>query len=293
MLILTYFYSKLEILTKKFNKIINSIIIGICFGLFTVIVIKYPIIVTEGVFVDSRLVIISLSALFGSWIAALITVILSAGYRLYVDGIGTITGILMIIFEGISGIIFNLKKIQEIRNKYYILLIFGFVQSVISLSFLFLLPFEIAMNIFKTFALPSFIYHPLVIIFLGGFLYHEIEYIIMQQKIKETEERYKRLVEKAPGILYIYSLKNGGVYYSDKVKKILGYSKEYLCKNPFLWKQSIHPDDKEKIKSAFNNIKKGTNFEVEYRLKHKSGRWVWLLDKAIDRREINNEIFIE
>ena len=70
--------------------------------------------------------------------------------------------------------------------------------------------------------------------------------IAEEERIK-SEEQYHRLVENAPGIVYSFSNKRGGIYYSSRVEEILGYSPQYLYQNSFLWNTLIHPDDQSKL----------------------------------------------
>ncbi|MDB5474087.1 MAG: domain S-box protein [Devosia sp.] len=45
--------------------------------------------------------------------------------------------------------------------------------------------------------------------------------------------------------------------------------------------QAIHPDDRPALAAAFNEAKaKGSNYQVEYRLRHASGGFRWVLDTA-------------
>lgn len=127
----------------------------------------------------------------------------------------------------------------------------------------------------------------------------EVEQNLQKLQIKEaalrnSETRYQRLVEASPAILYEYSNQRGGIFYSAHVVKILGYSLPYLARHPFLWSNSIHPEDLERIEPAVQDYyQQGTDFEVEYRIQDAKGKWHWFYDRSIGRRKIDNEIIIE
>jgi len=114
-----------------------------------------------------------------------------------------------------------------------------------------------------------------------------------EEDLRRSEEQYKRLVEGSPGILYSYSTRRGGFYYSARVESILGYSASVLCESPFLWHESIHPDDQEKVNQAREGLVEGRNFSIEYRIKDTSGEWHWLYDRSIGRLVEENEVIIE
>jgi diguanylate cyclase (GGDEF)-like protein/PAS domain S-box-containing protein len=115
-----------------------------------------------------------------------------------------------------------------------------------------------------------------------------------EQVVNEGETKYRRLVENSPDIVYRYSNMNGGIYYSERVSAILGYTVKYMLDNPMLWKSSIHPDDAEDVRSAFQNYERtGSPFKVEYRIRDSDGVWRWFYDRAIAFQFDDGEFIIE
>ena len=112
-------------------------------------------------------------------------------------------------------------------------------------------------------------------------------------ELVESEGRYRRLVDGSPGILYVFSDKRGGVFYSPQVETVLGCSGEHLLQHPFLWNRSIHPDDIGRVQTAIANAGADGGFEVEYRLKTARGDWVWLHDGCLGVRHEGEEAIIE
>lgn len=112
-------------------------------------------------------------------------------------------------------------------------------------------------------------------------------------ELHKREAQYKRLVEGIPGILYRYSAKNGGLFYSSRVEEILGYPLARMYAEPRLWNYSIHPEDRARVNAAVKAFNEGQSFELEYRIKNARGNWLWLRDRSIGRREEENEVIIE
>lgn len=102
---------------------------------------------------------------------------------------------------------------------------------------------------------------------------------------QKSEEKYKALVDKMPALLYTFSTEKGGIYVYGKAEEILGYAPSYLMKNPFLWQNSIHSDDIEKVKAAISNFQAGQDFEIEYRIRDRQGSWHWFYDRSIGREK--------
>ncbi|MEN8188465.1 MAG: PAS domain-containing protein [Thermodesulfobacteriota bacterium] len=108
-----------------------------------------------------------------------------------------------------------------------------------------------------------------------------------------SSERYKRLVEFSLDIVYIFSNKRGGVYWSPRVKEILGFEEDALINDSFLWYNSIHPDDKARVDQAIAEFEKGRGYSLEYRIKDTSGNWHWFFDRFIGKVIRGDEVIIE
>jgi diguanylate cyclase (GGDEF)-like protein/PAS domain S-box-containing protein len=113
-----------------------------------------------------------------------------------------------------------------------------------------------------------------------------------ERLLVESRAKYKHLVESLPVIIYEFSDKRGGLYYSPQVATILGYALEHLYANPLLWNQSIHPDDSQILEQALKEFKANGNFNITYRIRDAHGNWRWFNDRSIDRREENGELII-
>ncbi len=111
--------------------------------------------------------------------------------------------------------------------------------------------------------------------------------------LRESEARFRRLVEGAPDIVYTFSSKRGGIYYSPRVEQVLGYSAEYLYEHPLLWNESVHPDDRARISETVRAIEVGKFFDIEYRIQDAQGNWRWLRDRSIGHNISSDEALIE
>ncbi|MCJ7774910.1 MAG: PAS domain S-box protein [Desulfobulbaceae bacterium] len=111
--------------------------------------------------------------------------------------------------------------------------------------------------------------------------------------LQESEDRYRSLVENSPDIIYIFSNKRGGLYYSQKAENILGYSNEELLRNSFIWHDSIHPENLPAVDAAIHAFNKGSTYEIEYRIRDRHDNWHWFLDRFIRKSQEGDEIIIE
>ncbi|MCH7407861.1 PAS domain S-box protein [Belliella sp. DSM 111904] len=113
--------------------------------------------------------------------------------------------------------------------------------------------------------------------------YRNVVYVIPEgrpiQDIIEVRNRYKAVIEGTQAGTFEWNIQSGHVIINDKLANLLGYSlKEFQNTSLRKWSTIIHNQDfpiaQEMIIKCF---KKELNFfELEIRLKHKSGKWIWL-----------------
>ena len=111
--------------------------------------------------------------------------------------------------------------------------------------------------------------------------------------LRASEERYRHLVERAPGIVYGFGMGHGGTYYSPRVEEILGYSPERLLAEPYLWHDSIHPEDRPRVQAAIADAQVGRQFTTEYRIRGADGAEHWFEDRSVRHIREGGEMVIE
>jgi len=114
-----------------------------------------------------------------------------------------------------------------------------------------------------------------------------------EKALQESEENYRNLIFHSPDIVYKYSSTRGGLFWSPRVTDILGFSQSEILENPFLWFQSIHPDDQSVVKQAILDKSEVNDYVLEYRIKTKSGNWIWLRDNFMHKEITDDEIIVE
>ena len=110
----------------------------------------------------------------------------------------------------------------------------------------------------------------------------------------QSEERLNLALNATSEGVWDWNLGTDEVFFSSQWCKSLGYSPDEIKPHLDSWKKLVHPDDLpkvlEKLNAHFEN--KSPFFEIENRLKTKSGAWRWNLDrgKVVKRDEKGNPI---
>jgi PAS domain S-box-containing protein len=107
--------------------------------------------------------------------------------------------------------------------------------------------------------------------------------------LRESEEKYRSLVQNIPDVVWTTDINGKTVFISPNVKKVYGYTPEEIFEGGAeVWFGRIHPDDTERLKKAYAALfKKGDLFDIEYRIKRKDGKWIWLHERAMEVYEKN------
>ena len=104
-----------------------------------------------------------------------------------------------------------------------------------------------------------------------------------EKALQESEQKYRTLVTNIPDITWTGDSEGNTTFVSSNIEKTSGYAPREICEQgDNLWLGRIHPDDLQRVKQAYIALfEKNVPFDVEYRVKRKDGRWIWLHDRSI------------
>ncbi len=104
-----------------------------------------------------------------------------------------------------------------------------------------------------------------------------------EKEIKVLKERMELALLGYNAGAWEWDLSDDTAYYSPQWMKMLGYEEGELPALLSTWGDRVHPDDMGAIMSAVKSTieVKQEHIETTHRLRHKSGRWIWILGRGI------------
>lgn len=107
------------------------------------------------------------------------------------------------------------------------------------------------------------------------------------ESVWQSKERLLRVTRAINEGMWDWDFPRNKLHYSSKWFEMLGYTPAELDPTPELWQRLVHPQDFAAVNKTFQTaLEDGSeNYEVEFRLKHKSGRYVPVLSRGFITRD--------
>ncbi|MEA5018695.1 MAG: EAL domain-containing protein [Erysipelotrichaceae bacterium] len=244
-------------------------------ALICIAIMLNPFTLQSGIIFDTRSVLISVTALVFGLIPTVITVVVAVIVRLLIGGSGTIMGVAVILSSAAIGLIwrhliFNKTK-RNPALSVYIMSLFVHLAMLICMLFL---PNEDRFNVVNAITLPVMLIYPFATVLLSLLLMRQQKFKSTQAQLKESEERFKLLFEKAP--LGYQSLDVDGNFLDVNQQwcELLGYKKEEVIGKWF--GDFLSPENKEAFIQRFPIFKAQGNIHAEFEVLHKNGNPLFL-----------------
>jgi PAS domain S-box-containing protein len=112
--------------------------------------------------------------------------------------------------------------------------------------------------------------------------------------LQRSEEQYRALVNNSPVVTWMTDSRGGPIFISPHVVNVVGFTAEELTEGGQRgWGPLIHPDDVEGLRGRLEALACGrSRTDVEYRVRHKDGRWIWVHSRAVSTYERDGVVYI-
>ena len=103
---------------------------------------------------------------------------------------------------------------------------------------------------------------------------------LAESELLESKERLEFIINGANLGTWDWNIATGDVIFNERWAEIIGYRLSELEPNVSTWERIIHPEEAKEIMHILTEHLEGNSpvYMTEHRLKHKSGKWVWVLD---------------
>lgn len=82
--------------------------------------------------------------------------------------------------------------------------------------------------------------------------------------------------------LWDWNIETGEVYFSPRLKTMLGYGSDEMKPDISTWESNIHPDDLNRVMRVMDVHLKGlvADYSAQYRLRNRNGHYLWVKDQG-------------
>ncbi|HUD54176.1 MAG TPA: EAL domain-containing protein [Terracidiphilus sp.] len=107
------------------------------------------------------------------------------------------------------------------------------------------------------------------------------------KSLRVSEERYALAARGANDGLWDWDLISDEIYFSPRWNNMLGYSVSEVWSSPEEWFRQVHAHDRDRVRGEIRAHCNGETpeFVSEYRMRHGSGDYVWMLSRGIAFRD--------
>ncbi len=108
------------------------------------------------------------------------------------------------------------------------------------------------------------------------------EYRKVGEALRESTEQMQLALWGGDLGTWDWNIETGDVMFNKRWVEMLGYTLDEIEPRLRAWEKLIHPDEIPDVKKVLNAHLEGKVdfYETEYRLRHKSGGWIWVLVKG-------------
>jgi PAS domain S-box-containing protein len=102
-----------------------------------------------------------------------------------------------------------------------------------------------------------------------------------EQALTESEERFRRLADTAPVLIWMTDEHKNSTYFNKRWLEFTGESEQQALTSD--WTQAVHPDDRPMLGRCANAFDARTPFTMDFRFQRADGEYRWMHDAALPR----------
>lgn len=262
---------------SKFNKKSRQVILGITIGGILLLIMRNPWVLEEGLFFDTRSVLLSVTGLFFGGITTGIAALIAIVYRISIGGSGIYSGIATIIGASLIGL--NWQYIKKILPKlpyyleYYVL---GLIVHIFTLIAFLLIPWPQAFFVIRNTAIPYLVFFPVLTMLLSIVVHHQKTRLMIQSDLNKQKILLQASIDStntmeifAVDLEFNYLSFNN--FHKTSIKKYYGV--DVTLESNFL-NSITHDIIRERIKGSIERAFRGESFKLTLEVEDNPGSFL-------------------
>ena len=154
---------------------VRQVLSGLFLGSVGILLMSTPWTFAEGIIFDTRSVLLSTAGLFFGLVPTLTAAVITAAYRLYLGGAGMLIGVVAIAASAALGLLWRYQRRRALEDiPLWQLWVFGLVVHLVTLSLMFIMPAQRALEVLRIISLPILMIYPLGNLALGLLLQNRL-----------------------------------------------------------------------------------------------------------------------
>lgn len=227
---------------------------GFLLGIICIALMSNPLDMGEGVIFDTRSVLLSLSGLFFGVLPTSIAVLIASGFRMYLGGAGSFTGVSVILTTAALGVFWRHYRPRS-RENYSLkeLLLFGVIIHLVMLLLMFTLPGNLSARILPQITLPVMTLYPLATALLGWLMTIQQVRRQTEESLRESEEIYRSLFANNHAVMLLINPQDGQIVDANPAaEQFYGWERQILLQKKIA---QINTLTEEEIKAEMAKAK--------------------------------------
>jgi diguanylate cyclase (GGDEF)-like protein/PAS domain S-box-containing protein len=100
-------------------------------------------------------------------------------------------------------------------------------------------------------------------------------------ELQIARDRLAAIFAALPDALWSVDAKSDRItYMSPAAERVFGFTADDFQRNPELWLEVVHPEDRPRMLAAWDGVRRGAPFEIEYRALRPDGSVRWINDRG-------------
>jgi signal transduction histidine kinase len=289
-------YTQLDNRLHSISQQGRDLLLGLLFGLGAGIELVQPVALAPGMFFDLRAVILAFAGPLGGPIAASSAAVTAIAYRLQFAGIGALPNAMGLGLAALVGMLISLNLRYAKRALAYIdiFAMIGFL-AIAAIIIFYIVPWspEFAEIVREAFV-PYLLVLPVSMLFLGTLVLEARRRQAIDNRLMESEQRFKTIAANIPGIIHQRRVTPSGKisypYFNERTIDVFGIPAEQAMSNPTLVLDTILPEDRAEFSASLNASKDAlAPWAHDFRIRTGEGAVKWLRGQGMPRRLPNGD----